>query len=160
MWNRAHLKAIKVAGLLAVTDNPFAPLVTRVHAEWALNLIYRDIKIMGKKIHEGDVGDGDAVRERKLLSTLVHYLQNKPAQSYRVSEDMRKAGVVSRSYLLLRLQRVNSFVKHRLGQTAALDMTLRSLCDSGYIAEVTRDRIPPEWNFHGKCYRVLTIPDA
>jgi hypothetical protein len=159
MWNRAHLKTLKVAGLLAVTDNAETPVVTEEHAEWALALIHRDIKIMQRKMADGDVGDGDVVRERKLLATLADYLQNPVAAGYKVSDDMRKAGVVARKYLQIRLQRTNSFAKHKLGQTLALDHTIRSLCDSGYLVEVAKDKIPVEWNFHGKCYRIVSLPD-
>lgn len=160
MWNRAHLKALKISGILAVADNHASPIVSEEHAEWALNLVNRDIKIMSRKILEGDVGDGDIVRERKLLSMLVSYLQDPVAESYGVKDVMRKAGVVARKYLQIRLQRVNSFAKHRLGHTAALDMTLRSLVDSGYLVEVTRDKIPAEWQFHGKCYRIVSLPES
>lgn len=158
MWNRAHLKALKVAGLLAVTDNPASPVVTEEHAEWALALIHRDIKIMGRKMASGDVGDGDVARERKLLSVLSDYLTQPVAEGYKVPDEMRKAGVVARKFLQIRLQRTNSFVKHKLGQTTALDHTIRSLCDSGYLVEIAKDKIPAEWNFHGKCYRIVSLP--
>lgn len=160
MWNRAHLKTLKVAGLLAVTDCPASPVVTEEHAEWALNLIHRDIKIMGRKMASGDVGDGDIAREKKLLSVLHSYLMNPIAEGYKVPDEMRKAGVVARKYLQIRLQRTNSFMKHKLGQTLALDHTIRSLCDSGYLVEVAKDKLPPEWNFHGKAYRILSLPDV
>lgn len=160
MWNRAHLKTLKVAGLLAVTDCPASPIVTEEHAEWALNLIHKDIKIMGRKMASGDVGDGDVAREKKLLSVLHDYLMHPIGAGYKVPDDMRRAGVVARKYLQIRLQRTNSFMKHKLGQTLALDHTIRSLCDSGYLVEVAKDKLPPEWNFHGKAYRILSLPDV
>lgn len=160
MWNRGHLKALKVSGLLAAADNHMNPVVTLEHAQWALNLIRRDIKIMSRKMLDGDVGDGDMARERKVLSILADYLSSPVAAGYKVSDDMRKAGVIARKYLQIRLQRVNSFVKHKLGQSAALDMTIRSLVDSGYLVEVTKEKVPAEWNFHGKCYRIVSLPDV
>jgi len=160
MWNRAHLKTLKVSALLAAADNHMNPVVSKEHAEWALNLVRRDIKIMGRKMAEGDVGDGDMVRERKLLSLLSEYLRNKIAPGYKVPEEMRKAGVVARRYLQIRLQRTNSFAKHRAGQSAALDMTIKSLADSGYLVEIPKDKIPVEWNFHGKAYRIVSLPDV
>jgi hypothetical protein len=160
MWNRAHLKTLKVAGLMAVTDAPASPVVTEEHAEWALNLIHRDIAIMRRKMSDGDVGDGDIVRERKLLATLSDYLQHPIGAGYKIPDEMRKAGVVARKYLQIRLQRTNSFVKHKLGQTLALDHTIRSLVDSGYLVEIAKDKVPPEWNFTGKCYRIVSLPDV
>ncbi len=160
MWNRAHLKALKVAALLAVCDNFRTPIVTEDHAEWALNLIYSDIKIMQRKMHNGDVGDGDAVRERKLLATLSDYVRTPLAPGYKLPDEMRKAGIVARKYLQIRLQRTNSFSKHKLGQNAALDSTIKSLIDSGYLAEVSKDKIHQEWGTIGKAYQILSLPDA
>lgn len=160
MWNRAHLKALKVSGLLAAVDNCMNPVVTVAHATWALDLIRRDIKLMARKIVDGDVGDGDAVRERKMLSIMADYLKTGVADGYKLPDEMRKAGVIARKYLQIRLQKINSFVKHRAGQSAALDLTLKSLIDSGYIVEVSKDKIPAEWNFSGKCYRILSLPDV
>lgn len=160
MWNRAHLKALKIAGILAVADNCGAPCVMTQHAEWALDVVKRDIRIMSRKMTDGDVGDGDMVRERKLLATLRDYLREPMSKGYGLPDEMRQAGVVARKYLQIRLQRTNSFIKHKLGQTAAMDLTIRSLTDSGYLVEVAKDKIPAEWNFHGKCYRIVSLPDV
>lgn len=159
MWNRAHLKSLKVAGLLAVTDCPLRPCVTKKHAKWALNLIHRDISIMRRKMCDGDVGSGDVARERKMLSVLSNYLQHPVAAGYKISDEMRRAGVVARKYLQIRLQRTNSFLRHRLGQTIALDNTIRSLIDSGYLVEVTKDKIPKTWGAVGKVYRIVSLPE-
>lgn len=159
MWNRAHLKALKIAGLLAVADGSEAPTVTEEHAQWALDVVNRDIRIMSRKMLEGDIGEGDMTRERKLLAVLRDYLQEPMSPGYRLPDEMRHQGVVARKYLQIRVQRVNAFLKHRNGQSAALDGTLKSLSDSGYIVEVAKDKIPSEWAFSGKCYRILALPD-
>ncbi len=159
LWNRAHLKTLKLAGLLAVADNYGSPCVQLVHAEWALGLIRRDIQIMGRKIREGDVGEGDVVRERKMLTLIQEYLQTPIPSSYKLPEEMRLSGVIARKYLQTRLANVNAFAKHRLGSTAALDATVRSLVDSGYLFEIAKDKIPPEWGFTGKSYRIISLPD-
>ena len=160
MWNRAHLKALKVAALLAVCDNFRTPIATEEHAEWALNLIHSDINIMKRKMQEGDVGDGDSVRERKLLATLRDYLRSPLAPGYKLPDTMRATGVVARKYLQIRLQRTNSFVKHRLGQTAALDMTIKSLVDSGYMVELSKDKIHEQWGAIGRAYQIVNLPDG
>lgn len=159
MWNRAHLKALKVSGLLAVSDNPSNPMVTAEHATWALDLVKRDIKIMSSKIQGGDVGNDDSARERKLLSILREYLSGPVGKSYGVSEAMRTQGYVPRKYLQIRVQKVNSFIKFRNGQNKALDETLKSMVDSGYIADVPAGKLPLEYGFHGRCFRIVNLPD-
>lgn len=160
MWNRAHLKALKISALLSIPENPGNPIVNSEHAAWALDLVKRDIRIMSKKMEGGDIGTDDGAREKKILTMLADYLQNPVAPSYGVSELMRTNGYVPRKYLQIRSQKVNSFMKYRNGATKALDECLRSLCDSGYIVEVPAGKVPQEYGFHGKCYRIVTLPDA
>jgi hypothetical protein len=160
MWNRAHLKTLKIAGILAAADTCEAPIVTAQQAEWALDVVKRDIRIMSRKMSDGDVGDGDMVRERKMLSVLRSYLEQPLAKGYGLPDEMRQAGVVARKFLQIKLQKTNSFVKHRQGQTAGLDSTVKSLIDSGYIVEVAKDKIPVEWKFVGRCFRIVTLPDV
>ncbi len=41
MWNRAALKAARIAGLLAVADNYLTPCITDDHIDWAIGLVRR-----------------------------------------------------------------------------------------------------------------------
>lgn len=157
MWNRAHLKALKISGLLAVADDYEKPVVTAEHARWALDVVKRDIHIMSKKMKDGDVGDGDMVRELKMMSVMREYLRGPVPKSYNILEPMRAQGIVPRKYLQVRVQKVNSFVKFRNGQTAALDQCLKSMSDSGYIVEIQKDKLPQEWGYHGRCYRIIDL---
>lgn len=158
MWNRAHLKAYRIAALLAVADNHICPIIQQSHAEWALDIIRRDIGVMSRRIDSGDVGVGDAPRERKVLSIIEKFLKDGAAASYGVPVNMKEKSVVPRKYLQICTQKVGSFTSHRNGSTAALDATLRSLIDSGYIMEMDKAKAFEEFGFQGKCYRVVNIP--
>lgn len=159
MWNRAHLKVKRISALLAVADNPFHPLVSVEHINWAMDLVHRDIAVMGRRIAEGDIGQGDPARERKLISIMRGYMAKPVAKSYKIPSAMQENGIVPRKYLQIRVARVTAFSSHRLGSSSALDMALRSLVDSGYIMEVDTKGLQDAYNFHGKCYRILTLPD-
>lgn len=159
MWNRASLKVMRISALLAVADNWIHPCIQVHHVEWALDLIRRDIAIMSKRIDSGDVGVGDDSRERKLLSVCGDYLTTEVGKGYKVPEGMQGNSIVPRKYLLARCSRSTSFSTHRMGSSGALDLTLRSLCDSGYLMEVDRTKMVEAYGFHGKCYRILDLPD-
>lgn len=159
MWNRAHLKTIRIACLLAVGDNYINPVVYENHVKWALDLIRSDIKLMQRRIKNGDVGQGDPVREKKLISVINSYLENPLKKSYNISEKLRDAGIIPRSFLQIRTSRVTAFTNHRLGSTMALDSALRSLCDSGYIMECNKDKVIKEYGAHGRCFRILNLPN-
>ncbi len=161
MWNRAHLKALRVAALLAVADNCLEPCITEVHMRWAIDLVKRDIKIMQRKIDDGEVGTGDATRERKVLAMCRDYLSSPSApRGYGVPDAMHAEGVVPRKYFQIRTQRASLFTSAKNGAIRALDETLRSLCDSGYIMEVDKMKSADSYGFQGRCFRIVNLPNG
>jgi Protein of unknown function (DUF3987) len=159
MWNRAHLKMCRIAALLAVADNHTAPVVNDEHVHWALDLIRRDIGVMQRRIESGDVGTGDDSREKKVCHILQEYLTGPPlALSYKVPAQMQIDGVVPRKYLQVRTRQLAAFSTHRLGATAAMDQALRSLCDSGYLAEIDKVKAAESYTFQGRCFRIVQLP--
>lgn len=157
MWNRAHLKACRVAALLAVADNFVNPVVTTIHTQWAIDLIRRDIDIMSRKIKEGDVGQGDVVRERKLVAIMKGFFQGDIPDSYKIPHQMLDDGIIPRKFLQLRTSTLSQFTTHRMGSTVALDLTIKSLIDSGYIMEVDKAKLQEVYGFQGRCFRILNL---
>lgn len=159
MWNRATLKALRVAALLAVGDNFSNPVITAAQAQWSIDLILADIAIMQKRLDGGDVGLNDASRERKLVDIMKSY-QTKPVPaSYKIPDAMREAGIVPRNYLQMRVSRVSSFYKHKFGTSKALDESLQQMISNGIIMEVKQDKLVEMYSHHGRAYRILKLPD-
>lgn len=159
MWNRAHLKSMRLAGVLAAADRPDldnAPLEIW-HYNWALTVIRNDITIMTRRLREGDVGINDHSREQKISVYMSDYLRDPVPASYGVPDALRKAAIIPRKYLQLRSQKTPAFLHHRLGAVKALDDTLRSLVDGGYLQEVAREKLVNDFGFHGKAYRILDM---
>ena len=160
VWTRAHLKALKVASLLAVADNPFKPVVRIAHVAWALTLVRDDIGVFQTRKRSGDVGIDDSARERKLSAFIKEYLVTNPIPAgYKVPDAMRQNSIVPRSYLQRRAASLPAFNNHKLGATRALDDTLASLVVNGHLMEVKKDKLVDAYSFHGKAYRVLNLPD-
>lgn len=159
MWNRATLKALRVAGLLAVGDNFNNAIITADHAKWAIDLVLSDIAIMQKRLEGGDVGLNDASRERKLVDIMKNYIAKPVPASYKIPDAMREAGIVPRNYLQTRIARVSSFYKHKFGVSKALDESLQQMVANGFIMEVKQDKLVEMYSHHGRAYRVLKLPD-
>lgn len=157
IWNRAHLKAVRVAGVLAASDNHVKPVITVTHATWAIDLIMRDANSMLDRVQGGDIGVDDTTRFKKLLQVLEEYLKGRVPASYKLDKRMLEAGIVPRKYLQSRTNQVRSYQNYRLGATMALDHTIKTAIDSGYIMEVSKDKAVELYGYHGRCFRVLDI---
>ncbi|HHQ4874866.1 TPA: hypothetical protein ACSQ28_004921, partial [Pseudomonas aeruginosa] len=159
MWNRAQLKSLRIAALLAVADNHVHPCVNVEHAQWAIDLIRHDIALFSERLRSGDIGEGSDVCERKLLSIMKEYLVEEPSKGYKIHPSMRANSIIPRAYLQRRTASLPAFQKHRSGSaTAALDHALRSLADSGYIMEVKKDVLVEQYSEFGKAFRILKLP--
>jgi hypothetical protein len=159
MWNRAHIKALRIAALLAVADRHLFPVIQSAHAEWAIMLVQRDIAAFAKHLEGGDVGDGDDARERKLVAIMREYLTQPIPASYKLKDEMRQNSIVARNYLTLRTRQAAAFSNHKLGTGRALDDTLASMVASGYLMECERSKMVEAYNYHGRAYRILKLPD-
>lgn len=158
MWNRASLKSMRIAALLAVSDNWINPIIQEHHVEWAIDLIMRDIGVMSRRIEGGDIGVNDDSRERKIVQILREYLEEAPSPTYGIPEPMRIAGVIPRKFLQQRTSRLSAFAGHRAGFVAALDITLKSMCDNGYLVEVDKGKLMEGYRFTGRAFRIIQLP--
>jgi hypothetical protein len=155
MWNRAHLKAMRVAALFAVCENDVAPIITKEQALWSIDLINRDIELMKKKFDNGEIGQGDGTREAKLMHICKEYLIKEPPPSAKHNEKMRKSGVVTRAYLQMRTCSVSAFYNHPQGATRSMDFAIMSLCESGKLKALDKQYAFDTWGAHGKLYAII-----
>jgi hypothetical protein len=138
LWNRAHLKALKLAGLLAVGCNPHAPAVTLELAQWAIAFTRAGTGAVLGRFERGDVGSGDAKQLsdlRKLVGDYFAY-DAKTLKGYKVKPELQKAGVVPYSYLVVRATQMASFYKDRRGATNALKSALDTTVQTEVLAQV------------------------
>jgi hypothetical protein len=139
LWNRAHLKALKLAALVAVGVNPYQPIVGKDGAEWACALIARDIRKLLRHFMAGDVGQGDARMEADLRRAVEDYLRMRPTarkRDYKVPEKLLESPVIPYGYLRRRLRPLTSFRSDRRGANAALAAIIKALVEAGELQMV------------------------
>lgn len=140
VWNRAHLKALKLAGLLAVGVNPWEPVVTQQMAEWAVTMVRNDCLNLVDKFKRGDVGEGESKQQAELVRLVEEYAKGSAddASKYHTTPKLHAARAISYKYLLKRTNNLSAFKHDRLGATAALNNAIRALCDSGQLVEIDK----------------------
>lgn len=138
LWNRAHLKSLKLAGLLAVGCNHQSPVVTQELAEWAISFTRHGTTALLARFERGDVGTGDAKQLADVKRVISDYFGYDVAtlRKYKVKPEMQKAGVVPYGYIVTRTTQVASFYKDRRGAAGALRSALDVLVNSEVLAKV------------------------
>lgn len=151
LWNRAHLKALRLAGIIAVGVNPHQPVVTAEIAQWAINMVTRDVEGVLARFNKGDVGVGDSKQLVDLRRVIQAYF-DKPAPERWAG--VHSQGLVPYALLLQRTSNMVAFRQDRMGATNALKNSLRSLVDSGELVEIDRATLLKNYQFSGVAYGV------
>lgn len=156
LWNRAHLKALKLSALVAVGINPHSPMVTQAVAEWAIQYVEASIGQLAKRFQTGDIGSGDSKQVAELTRLIMAIVKEPPALLKRdtVAHKMLKQGVIGYSYLQMRTSNLTSFKTDRMGPTAALKKCLQVLDDSGKLVLVPRATLSSKYGYSGAAYGI------
>ena len=162
LWNRAHLKALKLATLCAVGINPLAPLVTINETVWATGLIVDQTNALIAKFANGEVGEvaGDEVKQQLAIMRAITEFACQPYarwQSYHGSEDMHRDGVVTLPHLMQRLRGTAAFKHDRLGATKAIERTIKLLLDGDQLREVPGVQMQSKYGSKPRAY-VISDP--
>lgn len=141
LWNRAHIKAIKLAGLIAVGVNHIKPVIQDTHILWAIDIINFDIERLSKKFEKGEVGlPGNQANQ---VNELIKFIRNyylKPFSdkaSYAKYKPYHDNKMLPYSYVYTLMNRHKAFGDER-DTRAAIKRTLDTLCESR-----TLDKIVP-----------------
>lgn len=148
VWNRAHLKALKIASLLAAADRYWQPVISGEHMEWAIWLVERDIALFLSHLKKGEVGTDDQAREQKLLSVMRDYVKVCPKS---ISPEMHKLHIIPRRFLQQKIANVAAFKNHPRGASSVFTEAIKSLRASGYLVPAD---VKKEFKFNGEAYLI------
>lgn len=142
LWTRAHVKALKIAGLLAVGCNPYNPVVTEEHSTWAIRLIKHEINALVNRFSDGNVGgenvQNDQIEDikkaiRKYVLTDFEKLKNYTG----VKPDLWAKRIIPHSFITAVCRSKISFKQDRLGPIPALRNCISHLLECNDLVELS-----------------------
>lgn len=156
LWNRAHLKALKLAALVAVGCNPWQPTVTKQIADWSVAFVRRDIESVVSRFQSGDVGEGDGKQVKDLTTIVRAYFTTpeKTLEKYGCPSKLIAAKIIPHSYLIRKTASVASFRKDKQGSTAALKRSIQTLIEWGALVQVAPQKLATQYSYSGLAYMI------
>lgn len=147
IWNRAHLRLLRTAALVAVGRNPDMPVVTLADLEWAKPIINHSVEQLAHKFALGEVGAhmNPYLEQRVLINrTISRYIKDGwkdvYLRSYNITKEMYNQRVITERYLRLVCSRHAAFRLDRDPLTA-MKKVLQSYCDDGNLARVEMHKV-------------------
>jgi hypothetical protein len=160
LWNRTHLKTMKLAALVAVGCNFYTPRITLDMAKWAYSLVIKDVLGIVARFERGEIGKVcyEAEQLKTLRRTILEYVEGtySEAKKYSANEQMHRDHIIPYSFLNSKLRQTKYFKNDRQGGTAALKRTLQTLIDDGAIMELGKGTLMRTHSFCGKAYEVVS----
>lgn len=144
LWNRAHLKAMKLAAVVAVGNYWNAPVIDYTTAKWACDFVAHDIARLLARFERGDIGASvNGFNDKQCHNDVIRFINQMvrcdaatAERKYKVPPTLHAMGIIPwRSLSLGTLQRA-SFRNSRLGATNALKATIQFMIDSGELREL------------------------
>ncbi|MBN8806651.1 MAG: DUF3987 domain-containing protein [Sphingomonas sp.] len=139
LYSRAHMKAVKLAGLIAVGGDFENPIVTLDIAMWATAQIERDIARLIVRFDSGDIGvvAGNEAKQEQAVLRCIHEYQHgefKRFANYGVSEEMHNIGAFTQTYISKRVRNLPAF-DDKIGRTKAIERVLHSLAHTSAVIQ-------------------------
>lgn len=148
LWNRLHLKVLKIAAILAVSRSSVNPVVTEHDIEWATSLCMTDTLNIVRKFETGAVGEeesglNDNAQHLTIRRIIYRYLTNQISMSA-TDRAAREKGVVTVSFLAQKVYTLAPFKKDRRGPRAALKSCVQDYEDRGILRRVSKQQAQEE----------------
>lgn len=159
LWNRVHLKSLKIAGILAIGENPGNPIITLDNLLWARDLIYRDVTNVLGRFDAGKVGDetGELNQLSELEKVVKWYLTPMDAVKAKagVLQDMHALNVITHTTISRRLGAMSAFRNDRGGATRAIVRAVDALVNEGAIIEIGASKMHETFGKTMKAYYIV-----
>jgi hypothetical protein len=168
LWNRAHIKVLKLSALIAVGCNVSEPLIIPEYVKWSIDMVQNDIRALSEKFETGMIGTNTlevkqsidiikAIKDYYVMpfEEVKKYCQGKSAGTLHVAK------VISYAYLNKKLSAMASFRLDRAGATNSLKRAIQILLDSDKIRELPRGEAAQNYGTSQRCFLVsdLTMLD-
>jgi hypothetical protein len=160
LWNRAHLKALKLASIYAIGMNYLNPVVDLVSTDWATNMIVEQTYKLIDKFENNEVGQlqgGEDKQMQDLLHAVVTFMDSPHDKyaKYGGTAEMHKDGVFTQSHVQRRLVSMSSFRQDRLGASNAIKRALNNLLEGDDLRELPTAQMQAKYGIRAKAYCVM-----
>lgn len=160
LWNRAHIKALKLASLVAVGCNPYDPRIWPDAALWAIGIERANVCNLLSRFEAGEVGEqaSSEMAQQSRLRIVIADWVTKPWEElkrYKIGNaDMHRDRVIPHSYISKRLTNDAAFRDAKTGATATIKRTVEELSRCGEIGRVSPRDAEQRYQTRMECYAI------
>jgi Protein of unknown function (DUF3987) len=157
LWNRGHLKVLKLSALVAVGQNMYDPVIDADTMRWSADLVQRDIENITVRFEAGEIGANsyEIKQTGEILKAVKTYIMSdyKEIEKYMSTkgEPLHFDKVIPYVYLNKRLSAMSAFRNDKNGATFALKRAIQILVDTERLSELNKLQTN-KYNTYQRCF--------
>jgi hypothetical protein len=155
LWNRAHMKVMRLSALIAVGVNMIEPVIIPEYVEWSINLVQNDIKMLSSKFEAGEIGKH--FNESKQVKEIIRMIKDfynrdwEYISKYTKEKAMFEKKIIPYAYINKRLSGTLAFNDGRIKASLAIQSAIQVLISTDKIREIGHLDLKT-FNTKQKCY--------
>jgi hypothetical protein len=158
LWNRAHIKVLKLSALIAVGENMIDPVISVSAMNWAAQVVQADIAALTQRFEDGEIGANsfELKQANEIIRIVKEYVEKdfSYVSKYQAAANLHKDKIVSHTYLSLRLVKMAAFRNDRAGGLAALKRAINALVDNGKLIVAGGPKFVEKYGTNQKAYHI------
>ena len=130
IWNRSHLKALRLGAVIAVGCNSVNPTITADMAKWSLLIIEKDTAVIADRFENETIGEGEHIFESLVRKVTEDYLamDSKSREAYKIPKSIiNEPGIIPFTFYRRRLRQLAAFKNDKKGPAWAVDSALKDM---------------------------------
>lgn len=163
LWNRSYENSLKVAALMAVSENPYAPVIDAKMAEWSVHIVRYSAVTVEKAYKSGKFGgsNNEKAQYDALKDVLKRYLlrASKPSEKS-VDRQLRKDFVIRYTTLQNYGMSRAVFKQDRMGPSYAVRRAISMLEDAGIVEKMHVREGTKAYGIRAKLLRIVGVEEV
>lgn len=144
LWSRAHLKVLRLCGLIAGCNSTGGPVVDKATAEWVTSLIAKEVRNTIHKFRNNEFGQGAGRQQSDLKRIIKDWINYSVAQKIKYGANTLLAdatAIIPLFYIRKRILNLKSFTEDRRGPDTALEVMLKRMHSDGSLQKLTEQDV-------------------
>jgi hypothetical protein len=157
LWNRGHLKALKISALFAVGDNMYKPIVTVEHVKYAIKFVQDSIATIYNRYSKNEIGAGSVSETKQVVDVCAifrRFLLN-PDRIKFPHPLMKEHYVFPAQDIMRATTSYKSFKSAVISKAELFKRAITVLETWGVIEEVKKYDLIEKYNYRGKAYSII-----
>lgn len=161
LWNRAHIKVLKLSALIAVGENMIEPVIQSHHMDWAASLVMNDIAALTERFEAGEIGGNsfEVKQAGEIIRVIKEYIKSpyEKMEKYSKFPTLHADKIIPYAYIQRRLVAAAAFRNDKFGATNAIKRAIQNLVDSDRLNETGKQYMMDKHGTNQRCFIIRDL---